>query len=396
MPTFISAIDPIDINNSRSINRPEGTSAGHRIIALIFAAFSDATITPPAGWTEITEIASDPGTSFAREIRVYSRIVQSGDPSADTWAISGQAGGNNTGGIILAAYSDADTIEDADFSAPGGSSTSIVAPSITTAGASRTLVGLFSAYGTYTVSADGMTSRSQGQPWATGITVALLDETVSGAGATGTRSATLSGSGDHRYGALIALAGGSPPAGDPPQGTVTIGTIAPSSDGATVPFSYDDDDETGFEYRLDGGSWEDAGTESPLILSGLDPETEYEIEIRAVNGSGAGAASDPEVFETLAAPVLGVRVQLHSGATPLANVTDIMARWWDSATPGSGAPVFTSNSASTDGDGWLELDIDSVTSLDVDDYGFLILYKADTSPEDDAIFAGRLQVEDIA
>lgn len=89
-------------------------------------------------------------------------------------------------------------------------------------------------------------------------------------------------------------------AGTAPTGTVTIGSITPNSTGASVPFTYSAADQTGFEYRINGGTVV-TGTNSPQVVSGLTPSTAYSIEIRAINASGAGAWSAPANFTTSAA-----------------------------------------------------------------------------------------------
>lgn len=47
------------------------------------------------------------------------------------------------------------------------------------------------------------------------------------------------------------------------------------------------------EYQLDGGDWVTAPVTAPLVISGLDNGREYTVRMRAVNGAGAGHASDP-------------------------------------------------------------------------------------------------------
>ncbi len=46
------------------------------------------------------------------------------------------------------------------------------------------------------------------------------------------------------------------------------------------------------EYRLDGGSWASSSGTSSFTIGGLTNDTGYDVELRAVNGVGAGAASD--------------------------------------------------------------------------------------------------------
>jgi hypothetical protein len=89
-------------------------------------------------------------------------------------------------------------------------------------------------------------------------------------------------------------------AGSPPSGTVTIGTITKTSATATVPYTYDAADQTGFEYRLNGGAAV-ADAASPVDLTGLTANTAYTIEVRAVNADGQGAWSAVGNFTTDAA-----------------------------------------------------------------------------------------------
>lgn len=84
----------------------------------------------------------------------------------------------------------------------------------------------------------------------------------------------------------------------PPQGTVTIGSISVTTVSATVPFTYDDADQTGFEYRLDGGTPVDIGNTNSFIISGLTPNTGYSVEVRAYNANGDGAWSSVSNFTT--------------------------------------------------------------------------------------------------
>ncbi len=69
---------------------------------------------------------------------------------------------------------------------------------------------------------------------------------------------------------------------DDEEADVAIGAL-PANNGAAI---------TDIEYRIDGGSWVSSGGTSAFTISGLANGTEYDIELRAVNGVGAGAASD--------------------------------------------------------------------------------------------------------
>lgn len=81
-----------------------------------------------------------------------------------------------------------------------------------------------------------------------------------------------------------------------PQGQVTFGSIFTTSSTAEVNFSYSLTDQTGFEYRLNGGS--PYATSSPVGLSGLAANTSYNIEVRAINAMGTGVWSAETSFST--------------------------------------------------------------------------------------------------
>lgn len=90
------------------------------------------------------------------------------------------------------------------------------------------------------------------------------------------------------------------PAGTVPQGTVTISAVAAGGSSASVTYAYSASDQTGFEYRINGGTWASIGA-SPATISGLTGQTTYNtpgIEIRAINAQGGGTASAPAAFTT--------------------------------------------------------------------------------------------------
>ncbi|PKM17400.1 MAG: hypothetical protein CVV11_19775 [Gammaproteobacteria bacterium HGW-Gammaproteobacteria-15] len=87
----------------------------------------------------------------------------------------------------------------------------------------------------------------------------------------------------------------------PPQGSVTMGTITVGETTASVPFSYSASDQTGFMYRLNGGS-PITVTANPISLTGLTASTGYTIDVAAVNANGTGTYSSTAGFTTTAAP----------------------------------------------------------------------------------------------
>jgi hypothetical protein len=66
------------------------------------------------------------------------------------------------------------------------------------------------------------------------------------------------------------------------EADVTISSL-PDDGGDTI---------TDVEYRLDGGSWVSSVGTTSFTITGLTNDQEYDVELRAVNSVGAGAASD--------------------------------------------------------------------------------------------------------
>jgi len=139
-----------------------------------------------------------------------------------------------------------------------------------------------------------------------------------------------------------------------------------------------------------------AAGEQTISLSGLDAETTYYLHFVQING----AALESDVVSTAAwttpnVVVKGASLTLHAGVTPQASISNIVALWWDATTP-SGAPAYSTTTASTDASGVLTLDLDATTALEIGGNGFLLLYKLDaTDHEDSLVFAGRVAVSDI-
>lgn len=131
--------------------------------------------------------------------------------------------------------------------------------------------------------------------------------------------------------------------------------------------------------------------------TGLSPSTgyywHYQQQDAATNDSTVATSAQ---FTTSSAAVKGATITLHDGVTPQASITNILALWWDATSP-TGAPVFESSTASTDGSGVMTLDLDNDTALAIGASGFLMLYKLDgTDHRDSLVFAGQVDVVDIS
>lgn len=142
------------------------------------------------------------------------------------------------------------------------------------------------------------------------------------------------------------------PAGDPPQGTVTISNVTPGETSAVVTYSYNDTDQTGFQYRLNGGTPASLGA-SPATITGLTAETEYDLEARAINAFGNGAWSSVSTFTTGAVvlPTVSVSDPLKNNTgTVLANETGVKCAVLSAANL---SVVYTTSSATTNASGIL-------------------------------------------
>ena len=95
--------------------------------------------------------------------------------------------------------------------------------------------------------------------------------------------------------------------------------------------------------------------------------------------------------------MIGVNLQLFDASTQQASLSNIQAMWWDVTEPKDGyRPIGKTSLASTDSNGYIDLDLSNVTGLGIGDYGFLMLYKLDaTDHEDSLVFAGKVQTSDI-
>lgn len=139
-------------------------------------------------------------------------------------------------------------------------------------------------------------------------------------------------------------------AGNPPTGTVTIGTITPGVTTASAAFTYDNTDQTGFDYRLDNGSPVNGGATSPISITGLTASTTYSLQIRATNTDGAGAWSTAQNFTTNAVPVGTIESSpmRDNGGQVLANENNVTVEVYN---PVSGVLVARTTTASSNAQG---------------------------------------------
>ena len=144
-------------------------------------------------------------------------------------------------------------------------------------------------------------------------------------------------------------------------------SATPQDEGASISFTPGSDGGsaiTNYEYQLDGGDWEPAGTtSSPVVITGLTNGTRYSVKIRGVNGIGDGkgaASSAVNVTPVSSADPPGVptAVELVPGDATL-SVS------WEAPSQG-GAPI-TDYEYSTDGTTWITCSSTSTSATILND-----------------------------
>lgn len=95
-----------------------------------------------------------------------------------------------------------------------------------------------------------------------------------------------------------------PPPPQVPNGITAITTTNPLQTSVDVTFSYtvgsNGLDYTGFQYQLDGGTWQSApAAPGTFTIPGLTESTAYDLLMRAYNAVGSGAVSALAEFNTL-------------------------------------------------------------------------------------------------
>jgi RHS repeat-associated protein len=172
-----------------TVNRPTGTQPGDQLIAqLAVTGGSNVTITPPMGWTVISEQSNTTAVHGA----LYRYTATGTDPANWTWTLSA---GEPTAAAITA-YSNVDPNNPIDTSANAAATnaTTHPAPSLTTSGTDDLLVTAYALSPSSTVAAPpGETQRvNQTSPGATPVTAEQSDTVLGVPGTTATPAVTSS------------------------------------------------------------------------------------------------------------------------------------------------------------------------------------------------------------
>ncbi len=205
--TYVGADSTFHASNlDLDVPTPSGIEAGDVLIAAIAIRPSTATITPPAGWTLIRRTDATGGAS--NSLATYRRIASASEPGTYRWTFSESTG--SAGAIACFRGADETSPIDVENGTDTASALTHTTPDVTTTVARTMLV---TAYG-YSSSATwtppgGMSeivdTASLPPNQATGISLSVNYELVTGVGATGTRTATAATDSDTGNAHAIAL-----------------------------------------------------------------------------------------------------------------------------------------------------------------------------------------------
>ncbi len=94
----------------------------------------------------------------------------------------------------------------------------------------------------------------------------------------------------------------------------------------------------------------------------------------------------------------GISIRLYNGNIPQINLNNLICLWWDQTDVYDfDTPIGRTNSATTDADGDLVLDLTEVSGLSTGGWGYLLVRREDvTDHRDSLVFQGRVQVDDYS
>lgn len=170
---------------SQSVTKPAGTVDGDVLVANVTFGTA-ATITPPAGWG-LLNASGDHGSG--RGTNIYSKFAAS-EGASWAWGFSSAVGVV----IAVSAHSGlASATPNASNGQNNASSVNAVAPSINTTADGCDLIACYGSNGNVTTTAPGGMTEREDLNGGTSRTASLHTETLGAMGATGTRTAVLSG-----------------------------------------------------------------------------------------------------------------------------------------------------------------------------------------------------------
>lgn len=283
-----------DTVTSFAINKPTGTLQDDLMLAGIAirntGAVSEVTVTPPSGWTLILRTQQ----AFDYALLSFYKVAGSSEPASYTWTLGTAT--DATGGI--ASYDNVDTSAPIEASAASDNtpaSTTATAPSIS--GTANNLLVIL--YGMNGITGDfstptGMTERFDTGAALVSVSAALSDVILSGSGATGARTSTISYSSESMGQAISLKAAPSVSIPTAPSG------LSATPAGQTMILAWTDNAGNEDAYRVyraisTTASFIQVATLSANSTTYTDtdgiPGTAYDYFVQATNAAGSASSS---------------------------------------------------------------------------------------------------------
>lgn len=180
------------------------TAPGHVLVASVSSRGDRVTMTPPAGWTLVRRTDQ---RGYVNQATYYRVVGTTPEPTSYTWVLVG----NHSVAAVLSSFSGVDGLNPVEASSGMGGTrhAAITAPSVTTLGPTRMVVGTYSV----AIAADVRPDRAMTEvdevrcddPARPPLTVEVSTMTAPLAGATGDKTATVATGTPPHVGQLLAL-----------------------------------------------------------------------------------------------------------------------------------------------------------------------------------------------
>jgi chitodextrinase len=279
-----------------ALSKPSATAANDLLVAVLATRMPrTATVnTVPTGWQLVRKTTHPSSATPELTQYVYAKRAGSSEPSSYSWTFSSY---RHIAGIVLA-YSGVSGNKVAVEAWDGqhtASTASVAAPSITTAGSDRVVLGLFSGDGTGSMTAPAAMTEFNDVATSGGtsaVTFEAADLVQASAGATGSQTASSSITHGSAIGQLAAI-GAANAAGDPindttaPSTPTGLAATAGTRDSISVAWtaSTDNLEVTGYG-RYRDSTLVSSGTGTSYTFTGLSCNTAYTFGIDAYDAAG--------------------------------------------------------------------------------------------------------------
>lgn len=334
-----------------SVSTPAGVLAGDVLVAFLsINGNSTVTITPPTGWTKIANGSVSGGYS---SLWAFYKVATASEPTSYTFTAST----GSQWAIAVEAWSNGNTSMPVDVYAvgPGGSGSTVDAPSVTTTLPNDAVIGAYAQNysSSFTLPAKMTARLSRGGPNAS---IAVGDYTQATAGATGDLAAT-AGNAYYNIGLTVALRGANTAPNAPtlnsPPNNGTIDLNSPYQFGWTPSDADPGDSQSKFDlqYCVVGAStWTAVTATTPnaywIAAANTFTAGNYEWQVRTYDSQGiVGPWSSSSFFTaavappapTFTAPVNGATIGTSS-YTATISAPDVIASRWRTVADNAGSP----------------------------------------------------------